>query len=61
VTAPFHDPRPPGDELNVWPPLAERSAEMVSAYMAQARHMRIEAIRVAVLGIVAAVRKFLRR
>jgi len=60
VTAPFRDPRPPRDERDVWPPLAELSPEKVAAYKAQARRMRIDAIREIFAAAFIACRKILR-
>jgi hypothetical protein len=60
VTAPFRDPRPSGDELDVWPTLAELNPETIAAYMAQARRMRIDAIREIFAAAFVACRKILR-
>jgi hypothetical protein len=61
VTAPFRDPRPMHDDPEVWPPIVELSPQTIAAYMVQARRMRVEAIRQALIGTVALARKILRR
>jgi hypothetical protein len=60
VTAPFRDPRPPGDELDVWPPPAELSPETVATYVTQARRMRIDTIREIFAAAFISCRKILR-
>jgi hypothetical protein len=61
VTAPFRDPRPTRGDLNVWPPQVELGPELIAAYAARARRLRIEAIGKFFAGVAAAIRKISRR
>jgi hypothetical protein len=61
VTAPVRDPRPARGDLDVWSPQVELGPELIAAYAARARRLRIEAVGKFFAGIAAALGRFLRR